>query len=138
MSFAPKAAWRVASILTGSVVFASAAYAYQFSKRMNASRGLGITEMAVAQDSFLESSTLRDYVNPQNRLSGKGDTHTVVLDVPLNSGISDENILAQATKAFFSGWVFYPESKVLRFLNLADKRYASMFISCQVRGIAVR
>ncbi len=53
--------------------------------------------------------------------------HTVTLNVPLNKGISDETILAQATKAFFNGWVFNLEGKALSLVKPADSKYSSMF-----------
>ncbi|OAA58170.1 hypothetical protein ISF_06709 [Cordyceps fumosorosea ARSEF 2679] len=124
MSITSRTAWRVAY---GSAILASSLYLGQTARRIAASSKLGITDENVALPSFIESQTIRDYVNPQNRQSRAVDIHTATLDVPLNKDdVSDEALLAQATKSFFNGCVFYPEAKALNLLKLKDSKYSKL------------
>lgn len=102
-------------------------YARSVSRRLAACRDLEITDEEIATQSFVESPTVRDFVNPRAMRSGVADMRTVVLRMPLNRDISDEEILAQATKSFFNGWVFYPEAKALATWKPADTTYSSRF-----------
>lgn len=128
MSFRSQTVWRVASTLaTGTAIVATSIYISQTARRIAASSKLGVTDENTAETSFIESHTIRNYVNTGNRAGRSLDMHTVTLNVPLNKGISDETILAQATKAFFNGWVFYLEGKALSLVKPADSKYSSMF-----------
>ncbi|TQV91233.1 hypothetical protein IF1G_10114 [Cordyceps javanica] len=127
MSTTPRTAWRFASALAqGTALVAASIYISQTARRIAASSRLGVTDENVASPSFLESPTVRNYVNPQNRESRAVDTHSVTLHVPLGKDISDERILAQATRSFFNGWVFYLEAKALRLIRLDDSRYSKL------------
>ena len=118
--------WRIAAnVLTGATLLGASLYARSASRRLAACRGIEITDEEIATQSFVESHTVRDFVNPRAMRSGVADMHTVVLRMPLNRDISDEEILAQATKSFFNGWVFYPEAKALALWKPADTTYSS-------------
>ncbi|KAJ6781331.1 hypothetical protein PWT90_03451 [Aphanocladium album] len=119
---------RFASQMAAVTVLATIpVYIRNTSRRVNAASNLGVTdEDAVALPSFMESSTIRNYVNPQGKASGAVDMHTVTLNVPVDRDISDETILAQTAKSFFNGWVFYPEAKILSLIKLKDFKYTKL------------
>ncbi|KAJ3493825.1 hypothetical protein NLG97_g4486 [Lecanicillium saksenae] len=125
MSIQLPRAWRFAcQVAKVSAFITIPCYLHVTTRRVRAGQRLGITdEDDVALPSFTESSTIRNYVNPHGKASGAVDMHTVTLNVPLDKGISDETILAQATKSFFNGWVFYPEAKALSLIKLGDFKY---------------
>ncbi|OAA80360.1 hypothetical protein LEL_03846 [Akanthomyces lecanii RCEF 1005] len=127
MSTRSQTVWRVAStIATGTAIVATSIYVSRTARRITASSKLGVTDENVAEPSFVESHTIHNYVNPLNKASRVLDTHSVTLTVPLNKGISDETILAQATKSFFNGWVFYPEATALGLSKPEDSKYSKL------------
>ena len=65
-----------------------------------------ITYRDTASDSFANSRTIREIVNPRHHKI-RGDSRIITLDIPpKHQEISDEVLLAQFTKAFFCGRVF--------------------------------
>ncbi|OAA38988.1 hypothetical protein BBO_06841 [Beauveria brongniartii RCEF 3172] len=128
MSFTSRTVWRLAStVAAGAALVTTSIYVSRTTWRIAAGSKLGITDENTALLSFIDSPTISNHVNPQRKESRAVDTHTVTLHVPLNKGISDETILAQATKNFFNGWVFYLEAKALNLIKLQDGKYSSMF-----------
>lgn len=127
MSFTSARAWRFAIITAKcGFIFGSVTYLYQFKRAMRTASTLQIKDTEVASESFTESRTIRDYVNPQGKSGAVVDTHSVTLQLPIDKGVSDETILAQATKKFFNGWVFYPESLILKTIGLEDSPSSSV------------
>ncbi|OAR01395.1 hypothetical protein LLEC1_04626 [Akanthomyces lecanii] len=127
MSIKSSTVWRVAStVATGTALVAASIYVSRTARRIAASSKLGVTDEHTVEPSFLDSHTIRNHVNPQNRASRMLDTHSATLTVPLNKGISDETILAQATKGFFNGWVFYPEAMALSLVKPGDTKYSKL------------
>lgn len=128
-------AWRVASTLaTSTAVVATSIYVSRTARRITASSKLDITDENTAEASFLESHTIHNYVNPLNKASRVLDTHSVTFHVPLSKGVSNETILAQATKNFFNGWVFYPEALALSLFKPENSKYSSMFYFLSQHG----
>lgn len=135
MSTSSQTAWRVASTLaTGTAAVATSIYVSRTARRITASSKLGVTDENTAEPSFLESHTIQNHVNPLNKASLVLDTHSVTLHVPLSTSISDETILAQATKNFFNGWVFYPEAAALSLFKPENSKYSSMFFFLSLHG----
>ncbi|KAM3499847.1 hypothetical protein MY10362_006923 [Beauveria mimosiformis] len=127
MSLTSRTVWRVAStVAAGAAIVTTSIYVSQTTRRIAAGSKLGITDENTALLSFIDSPTISNHVNPQRKESRAVDTHTVTLHVPLNKGISDEIILAQATKNFFNGWVFYLEAKALKLIKFQDGKYSKL------------
>ncbi|EGX88084.1 hypothetical protein CCM_09220 [Cordyceps militaris CM01] len=128
MTFTSHTAWRFASTLAkGTALVATSIYITQTTLRIAASSKLGVVDEVGGPPSFIDSPTIRNHVNPHDRSSRVVDTHAVTLDVPLRKHVSDEMILARATKSFFHGWVFSLEARALRLIRLQDSKYTSMF-----------
>ncbi|KGQ05079.1 hypothetical protein BBAD15_g9676 [Beauveria bassiana D1-5] len=127
MSFPSRTVWRLASsVAAGAAIVTTSIYVSRTTRRIAAGSKLGITDENTAPVSFLDSPTISNHVNPQRKESRAVDTHTVTLHVPLNKAISDETILAQATRNFFNGWVFYLEAKALKLIKLQDAKYSKL------------
>ncbi|KAK8144328.1 hypothetical protein G3M48_006003 [Beauveria asiatica] len=127
MSFTSRTVWRLAStVAAGAAIVTTSVYVIRTTRRIAAGSQLGITDENTAPLSFIDSPTISNHVNPQRKESRAVDTHTVTLHVPLNRDISDETILAQATKNFFNGWVFYLEAKALNLIKLQDGKYSKL------------
>ncbi|ATY67082.1 hypothetical protein A9K55_000388 [Cordyceps militaris] len=127
MTFTSHTAWRFASTLAkGTALVATSIYITQTTLRIAASSKLGIADEVGGPPSFTESPTIRNHVNPHDRSSRVVDTHAVTLDVPLRKHVSDEMILARATKSFFHGWVFSLEARALRLIRLQDSVYTKL------------
>lgn len=73
-----------------------------------------ITAADSISDSFRNSATVQQVVNPRNHMA-IADSRYMTVELPLrHCDVSDEVLLAQFVKGFFGGWVFAPEAAVLK------------------------
>lgn len=103
-------------IVTGRIVVGSALlvtattgiYAALVYRRISTADASRITSQDHVADSFQQSRTIRQLVNPRGHAAW-GDSRSITLTIPRGRRVSDEVMLAQFVKGFFGGRVFAPE-----------------------------
>jgi hypothetical protein len=107
----------IAAVSTAFAATAATAYALMVYNRTSSIDTRRITAVHSVPDSFRASGTLRKVVNPRDHVMST-DTRTMVIDIPATRRhVSDQELLARFTKAFYNGWVFAPEKYLIRLLS---------------------
>lgn len=68
-------------------------------------------------NSLIQSSAVREHVNPNNHVQVEDSRFIDVIIPPDRSAPADEAVLAQFIRGFFGGRVFAPERSLLRMLR---------------------
>ncbi|KAK5992293.1 hypothetical protein PT974_05694 [Cladobotryum mycophilum] len=111
MSF--KTLGRIVTVSGVSAAVLGGAYAASVYSRISPVPKKNITTVYDVPDSFKNSRTVREFVNPRG-YNCVGESLVLTLDIPAHRrDVSDEVLLAQFVKGFFGGRVFAPEAAFL-------------------------